>query len=146
MCGKLPTLPEHAFYPSVIWMPSWDSNSGGLESNRRRSQRVMLSVAITVRSDAADAFEEQTQTLIVNAHGALIALGAKVKNGQTLWIKNQSTHEEQACKVVFLGQPSEVKTQVGIEFTARCPGFWRIAFPPEDWNVPERSPAIPTKK
>jgi hypothetical protein len=127
-------------------MPNWTSDPDGPESNRRRSQRVMLSVAITVRSDGPNAFEEETQTLIVNAHGALIALGAKVKNGQTLWVKNQSTHEEQACKVVFLGQPSDLKTQVGIEFTGRCPGFWRIAFPPEDWNVPERTHAIPTKK
>jgi hypothetical protein len=127
-------------------MPNWNPNLGGPESNRRRSQRVMLSVAITVWSDGPDAFEEETKTLIVNAHGALIALGAKIKNDQTLWIRNQATHEEQACKVVFLEQAAQGKNQVGIEFTARCPGFWRIAFPPEDWNVPERTPVTSTKK
>ena len=127
-------------------MPNWISNPDGPESNRRRSQRVMLSVAVIVSSDRPQGFEEETQTLIVNAHGALIALGAKVSNGEMLRIKNQTTQQERACKVVFLGSPSEGKIQVGIEFTARCPGFWRIAFPPEDWNVPEYTPVAPTKK
>ena len=106
----------------------------------------MLSVAITVWNQDGDPFEEQTQTLIVNAHGALIALAAKVQNGQMLRIRNQTTHEEQICKVVYLGETSGEKTQVGIEFTTGCPGFWRIAFPPEDWNVQERVPATSTRK
>ena len=127
-------------------MPNWKPNLGGPESNRRRSQRVMLGVAIAVRGDGSGAFQEETKTLIVNAHGALIELGAKVNNGQALWIKNQTTQEEQACKVVFLGQQFRGKSQVGIEFTERCPGFWRIAFPPEDWNVSEQTPVVPTKK
>ncbi len=127
-------------------MPDWNPSQAGPESNRRRSQRVMLNIAVAVRSDGPDAFEEDTKTLIVNAHGALIALAAKVRNGRMLWIRHHATQEEQACKVVFLGQQTEGKTQVGIEFTARCPGFWRIAFPPEDWNVPEDAPVIPAKR
>lgn len=127
-------------------MPKWDPNLGVPESNRRRSQRVMLNVAVIVSSDGPQGFKEGTQTLIVNAHGALIALGANVSHGEVLRIKNQTTQEEQPCKVVFLGSPSEEKKQVGIEFNVRCPGFWRIAFPPEDWNVPEHTPVSPTKK
>ena len=127
-------------------MPPWNSNLDGPESNRRRSQRVVLSVGVTVWSDGPDAFEEQTQTLVVNAHGALIALRAKVKKGQTLWIRNQSTQAVQASSVVFLGETSEGKSELGIEFTEERPGFWRIAFPPEDWNVPEHAPVTPMKK
>ena len=127
-------------------MSTWDPIKGGSESSRRRSQRVLVSVPITVSSEGGSReapFQEETQTLVVNAHGAMIALAAKVVKGQTLWMKNRATQENHTCKVVYLGPPAGGKAQVGVDFTSSSPDFWRIAFPPEDWVMPAPDP-VPT--
>jgi PilZ domain len=130
-------------------MSTWDPSRGGSESSRRRSQRVIVSVPIVVASTGGTkdaAFEEETQTLVVNAHGAMVALSAKVVKGQMLRLRNRATQEELACKVVYLGPPSGGKVQVGVDFTSSAPDFWRIAFPPEDWVLPDPLPAAGKKK
>jgi hypothetical protein len=130
-------------------MSTWDPTKGGGDSNRRRSQRVIVSVPVTVSNEGGKkeaAFEEETQTLVVNAHGAMIALAAKVGKGQTVRVKNRATQEDQVCKVVYVGPASGGKVQVGIDFTSSAPDFWRIAFPPEDWVVPDPEPATRKNK
>jgi hypothetical protein len=115
---------------------------GGPDPGRRRSQRVILSLAVTVRTDGGPkdaSFEEETRTLVVNLHGALIILAAKVTKGQMLRLMNRATKEEQQCRVASVGLPSEGKTQVGVEFLKPSPDFWHISFPPEDWVLPEPS-------
>jgi len=142
-------LSEFARCSSVVSMSNWDPTKGGGESNRRRSQRVIVSVPVTVSSEpgSKDAvFKEETQTLVVNAHGAMVALAAKVVKGQTLRLKNRATQEDVTCKVVYLGPAAGGKIQVGIDFTSKTPDFWRIAFPPEDWVLPDPLPAIARKK
>ena len=109
---------------------------------RRRSQRVILSLRVIVRTEdgpKATSFEEETHTLIVNAHGALIALKSKVAKGQKLRLTNRATKAEQVCRVANLGPTSEGKAQIGVEFLKPSPDFWQISFPPEDWVVPESS-------
>lgn len=120
-------------------MPDWNSSAGGPESSRRRSQRVILSVAVTVSGQTGAAkttFSEDTKTLVVNVHGALVTLAAKVEKGGTVLLTNRATHETQPCKVMYLGPMSEGKTQVGLEFVQPAPEFWHIAFPQEHWNAP----------
>jgi hypothetical protein len=127
-------------------MSTWDPTKGGADSNRRRSQRVIVSVPVTVSSEGGNrdaAFQEEAQTLVVNAHGAMIALAAKVARGQMLRVMNRSTQEDQTCKVVYLGPATGGKAQVGVDFMSKAPDFWRIAFPPEDWVVPAPDP-MPT--
>ncbi|MGH9726156.1 MAG: hypothetical protein ACRD41_13915 [Candidatus Acidiferrales bacterium] len=101
--------------------------------------RVLLSVPITVAGESADRrkFEEETRTLVVNAHGALIALGMAVANGQTITISNKTTQASQECRIVYLGTPQGGKTQLGVEFVSPTPSFWQIDFPPDDWVVPD---------
>jgi hypothetical protein len=120
-------------------MSSWDPTKGGPDPKSRRSQRVIVSVPVTVSNEGGSrdaAFHEETQTLVVNAHGAMIAIAAKVTKGQMVRVKNRATEEEHVCKVVYLGPASGGKVQVGVDFTSSSPDFWRIAFPPEDWVVP----------
>jgi outer membrane usher protein FimD/PapC len=103
---------------------------------------VILTLAVTVRtveSPKDASFEEESHTLIVNAHGALVALASKVKKGQRLLLTNRASKEAQLCRVVSFGATSENKTQVGVEFLQPSPDFWHISFPPEDWVVPEPS-------
>jgi hypothetical protein len=114
-------------------MGNWDTSAP--ESIRRRSQRVILSIPITVSGETMQGpFSEKTQTLVINAHGALITLAARVSHGQKLGLKSSTHPETQACTVVFVGPTAEGRTQFGVEFTKPAPHFWQIAFPPQDWS------------
>ena len=113
---------------------------------RRRSQRVLMQVGIRIRGKDAQGkdFEEGTETLAINAHGALILLNARVISGGVVHMKHNKTGEEQECHVAFLGPVRSGKAEIGVEFTTPSPNFWRVAFPPDDWSPksPEaRSPA-----
>jgi hypothetical protein len=123
-------------------MATWNPSKVGPDSKRRRSQRVILSVAVTVRAegDRDASFEEETQTMVVNAHGALIGIAHKVEKGQKLRLTNRATKIELDCQVTYLGPVAGNKAQIGVEFIKPSPYFWHIDFPPEDWTVPEQSP------
>ena len=110
-----------------------------LDTGRRRSMRVLLSVPIHVsgKTKANQDFDEETRTLVVNAHGALISLAAKVVAGQEVTLSNSSTQISTECRIVYLGNSTSGKVQMGIEFVKPCPSFWQIDFPPDDWVVPE---------
>jgi len=101
--------------------------------------RVLLSVPIYVTGQNREGqkFEEQTRTLVVNAHGALISLAAKVIAEQRIQVSNRATRKVMDCRVVYVGNPAAGKMQMGVEFIEPCPSFWQIDFPPEDWVVPE---------
>lgn len=105
-------------------------------ASRRRSQRVLMQVGIRVRGKDAQGkdFEEMTETLAVNAHGALILLNARVISGAIIHVKHNKTEEEQECHVAFLGPVRSGRAEVGVEFTSPHATFWRVAFPPEDWS------------
>jgi hypothetical protein len=122
-------------------------DQGSTKSSGRRSQRVLLNMPIIVRTEAGPrgtGFTEETQTLVVNAHGALIAVAGRLEQGQTFYIANRVTHEEEQCRVIYVGPVTAGKAQVGIEFAKPSPDFWRITFPPEDWVTPEST--APTSK
>jgi uncharacterized surface anchored protein len=101
--------------------------------------RVLLSVPIIVSGQNAknQDFKEETRTLVVNAHGALIALEAQVVAQQTVTLSNKSTQQSIECRVVHIGSAQGGKTQVGMEFIKPSGKFWQIDFPPDDWVVPE---------
>lgn len=125
-------------------MTTLNPTKTGNDARRRRSQRVILSLPVMVRTDGAlpnKSFEEQTQTLVVNAHGALVTLSGAVEKGQSLLLINRATHEDRLCHVVYVGPAAGGKAQVALEFKVPSPDFWRIAFPPEDWTMPDQVPA-----
>lgn len=101
--------------------------------------RVLLSVPILVRGKTAQnrEFSEETRTLVVNAHGALISLAAQVLANQSVFVSNNATQQTQECRIVYLGNTQAGKAQMGVEFLSPSPTFWQIDFPPEDWVVPE---------
>ena len=113
--------------------------SGELAAERRRSHRVNIAMPILVRGKkAGQPFEEEVLTISVNAHGCMFHLKTHVTRSQEVAIVNTKTAEELPCKVTFLGQRDGGKVEVGVEFTEPSPLFWRIAFPPEDWDPSER--------
>jgi len=111
-------------------------------AERRRSHRVQIAMPVLVRwKKGTQSFEEQTATISVNAHGCMVRLAAAVARSQELSIINPKTAEELPCTVTFLGPKEGGKTEVGIEFAEPSPVFWRIAFPPENWDPTERKRA-----
>lgn len=115
-------------------------SSGAIRPNRytnqRRSQRVLLSVHILIEGQRINGqpFAEDTHTVVVSVHGALIFLAESVKVAQPLTVRNVKSGEQVACKVVDVGPIHEGKHEIGIEFIEPSRGFWRVAFPPEDWS------------
>ena len=109
------------------------------DPGRRRSMRVLLSVPISVNGKTVQNqdFSEETRTLVVNAHGALISLAAPVVANQTIFVSNNATQETEECRIVYLGNTQAGKAQMGVEFLSPSPTFWQIDFPPEDWVMPE---------
>jgi hypothetical protein len=109
------------------------------ESSRRRSMRVLLSVPIRVtgRTTGNEDFDEQTRTLVVNAHGALISVQASVALDQIITVSSKLTSQARECRVVHVGTPLAGRAQLGIEFVQPSPSFWQIDFPPDDWVVPD---------
>jgi hypothetical protein len=103
---------------------------------RRRSQRVLMQVPVRIRgkNSQKEDFEEFTETLAINAHGALVLLAARLTSGAVVHMKHNKTEEEQECHVAFLGPVRGGKAEIGLEFTTPRPTFWRVAFPPEDWT------------
>jgi PilZ domain len=103
---------------------------------RRRSQRVLMQVPVRIRGNDAQGktFQEETATLAISAHGALILMEGRVTSGGKVFMQHNGTKQEQECHVVFLGPVRSGKAEIGLEFSESCPSFWRVAFPPEDWS------------
>jgi len=130
-------------------MGSFPPSNSGDQNAQRRTQRVIVKVSVMVLAEGAEdrPVSEETRTVTVNAHGAMILLGLKVSIGQLLTLRNSSTREEIACRVVYVSPHESEKRQVGVDFMEPCPRFWRISFPPSDWST--RSPEAkgnPTKQ
>jgi len=104
---------------------------------KRRSQRIELSVPVGVHRprEEGPAFNESTETLVVSAHGALMALADMVAPKQRLLIQNLGSGEQQECRVVYVAKRLTGPPEVAVEFAQPAPSFWRIAFPPADWTA-----------
>jgi hypothetical protein len=117
------------------WIAESRENSW-LAANRRRSQRVLMKLPVRVSSQAAAAsfFEEDTHTLAISAHGALIVVAAPVYRGQRFTLSNVQTNAALECIVAHIDKVPGEETRVGVEFMMPNQTFWRVAFPPKDWT------------
>jgi hypothetical protein len=102
----------------------------------RRSQRIDLNVSVVVHRPPKEGpqFHEITKTLVVSAHGALVALKGMVAPKQRLFLQNTVSGEQQECRVVYVNNELTGPPTVAVEFARPAPSFWRIAFPPADWT------------
>lgn len=101
-----------------------------LHATSRRSQRVFHKVKLQAQGRSQDGrkFREVCETLVVNAHGALLTLRHEVNSSEILVLVNPLTLEEQECRIVFLGGSGERGQRVGVEFLTPAPHFWGIDF------------------
>ena len=97
--------------------------------NRRRSKRVQHRTPVRVRFQDArkNSISEETHTMIVNDHGALILLAAEANIQQIVRLENLTTGEELLCRVASVGATLMGKTQVAVEFITPKPEFWGAA-------------------
>ena len=126
---------------------STKSAAGSTSENtreQRRSRRVHIAMPVIVRGKLGpQPFEEQTLTGVVSAHGCTVRLATQLIHGQRVSIVNPKTAEELPCTVISLGQRDGQKREVGMEFSEPSPLFWRIVFPPDDWDPAERKRPTP---
>ena len=117
---------------------------------QRRSQRIVLCVPllITGRGPGNTPILEHASTVVVNAHGGLLLLQQPVVVGQVLLLNNLTTTEEILCTVVDVSAGTHGEPEVGVEFAQQTPRFWRVSFPPADWNPrsPEAKQLVKSKK
>jgi hypothetical protein len=109
----------------------------GRMSNLRRSQRLYVGVDVEVSFHRAKEPlpPEQTKTVVINAHGALILVRTAVTMGELVTVRNVKTQEQLSCRVVDLSSISESGiAEVGMEFVEPAPQFWHVAFPPANWT------------
>jgi hypothetical protein len=96
------------------------------QMERRRSPRRLLDVPLIVSGETAEnqPFREETFTISVSAHGALVLLATRVALGQTVLLIKPETRQEQQGRVSRLGAPYGGLAQVAVEFAQPVPEFW----------------------
>ena len=104
-------------------------------AGERRSARVLLDVPVAIWGESPDkqAFREETFTVTVSAHGALVMLAAKVSVGQRVILRKLTDSIEIRGRIADVGMPHAGLTQVGIELDRPSPEFWPVSQPPRDW-------------
>lgn len=93
----------------------------------RSSERMSLRVPVVIYgfTKKSGAFHEETDTLTVNASGALVMLKTKLEIGDSVFLLHRSSGNEQEVRVVYLDAYSERETKVGLAFKSPIPDFWR---------------------
>jgi hypothetical protein len=100
-------------------------------TERRRSPRLLLDVALVIRGESLEKkpFREETFTISISATGALVLLAAKVAIGQRLVLMNLRTREEREGRVGRFGSAYGGLAQVAVEFASPAPEFWPAVLP-----------------
>ena len=107
--------------------------------NRRRSERVLLQVAVIIgmKTPEGNEISQDGYTLAVNAHGGLLETGLRVQAGQEVFLANPRTGTREPCRVLHVRRSGGAAFAVTFEFERRAAQFWPILFPPGDWAADE---------
>ncbi len=109
-----------------------------LGEERRRSQRVVLRVPVTLKFQVAgQSVTINGHTVSVNHHGAMLLCPRPLESGAQLTIRNDATRNEVACRVTRAACDSSQGYLVPVEFIQSAADFWQISFPPTDWKPVE---------
>ncbi len=101
-----------------------------------RPQPVALEIPVTVNgartvegSDKREPFSENTKTVLVFSHGAVIRLASSLAPGQLIFLTNEKTKKEVVCQVIKSKNYRSVTGYVELQFTEPAIGFWGMRFP-----------------
>jgi|HubBroStandDraft_6_1064221.scaffolds.fasta_scaffold275068_1 hypothetical protein len=125
-------MPEHADNSSP------ERTAGVMEErNRRRSERVVLRVPVTLSAlmPGGKRISIESKTLVVNAHGGLLDVGLELVRGQQIRLSNLKMEAVTTGRVLRVERSEEGRFSVAFEFEIPAPHFWPVNFPPADWSV-----------
>jgi hypothetical protein len=105
---------------------------------RRRSQRVMLRVPVTLKIIVVGKVVTASATTVsVNDHGAMILCARSFPAHTILELQNGRTDELIQCRVTRTPVENPDGYLIPVEFVTPALAFWRITFPPRDWKPGE---------
>jgi PilZ domain len=113
-------LPEPSARPALNRPPTAEE--------RRRAQRVLLRIAVTIHVAGRPSIQGHTHT--VSASGAMIIVPEPLVQGTKVTIENMKTQNKVEAKVARPSQPSSEGSLVPVEFSSPSPTFWNVFFPP----------------
>src|SRR5262245_21028010 len=94
------------------------------EKERRSSRSFLRAKLIVVGKDhRSKRFRQICETVVVSEHGGLLCIPQEVEMGAELTITSPFTHEEQECRIVFVGDETAKGWRVGVEFLTPAPRF-----------------------
>jgi len=106
------------------------------QTERRRSSRMPFKARIILSGKDAEGFNfaEETETLGVSKHGALLRTSYILNLGQELSVRTKVKERVGQFQVVWMGKAGTTQEGlIGLEWVdARR--FWGVEFPPEDWD------------
>lgn len=110
-------------------------DSATVTTNKRRSERVVLTVPIVVSVRTMDGRirSEKAKTQVVNAHGGLLISELHVVTGQEFDLTNPKTGVTKRCRVVRAEESDDQGFSVAFQFDEPAANFWPVSFPPSDW-------------
>ena len=131
----LSTRTETTVDPVSVEGQHWFVSTEATNMTNRRSTRVFTRIPVRAAGKGTDGkkFRENSQTIVVNAHGGLIYLQETLELGADIVLINPVTEEEQECRVVYIGDMSDRGHRIGLEFNSPAPHFWGVDFAPGDW-------------
>lgn len=128
--GAAPSYPPlKSLAPQVQQQSLVPKTAGSTEKNKRprSSERLPLHVPVVLYgwTKGQGSFQEETATLLVNASGALLTLKSKIAVGETVFLINRASREEQEIRVVYVEQIPEDKALVGVALKYPSAKFWK---------------------
>src|SRR5215470_10716533 len=111
-----------------------------------KSQPVALEVPVVAtgarpgdQSEKRELFNEETETVLVLEHGAVIRLAAAVSVGQLVFLTNKQSGKEIVTQVLRKRSHRPTDCYVELEFTEPASGFWGMEFP--EFETPPKANA-----
>jgi hypothetical protein len=94
---------------------------------RRVTSRKELDINLTVYgwSVGEAAFYEQARALSGNANGGVLLLAIPITEGQDLLLINNTSSQEQICKIVSVRTEDTRTLEVSVRFPMPNPDFWK---------------------
>jgi hypothetical protein len=100
----------------------------------RRSPRKAASIAVRLSSDKmGGSWEEDTETVVLSRHGALMRCNHVAKPGETIQVVRADTGEKAQARVAWQRPLNRDDVRIGVEFVA-CENFWGL-----DWGAVEEA-------
>src|SRR5256884_6292045 len=117
-------------------MGSVSSEQGAEASAETKKQPLPLEVPVVAtgarpgdQSEKRELCTEETETVLVFEHGAVIHLAAAVAVGQLVFLTNKQTGKEIVTQVLRKRSYRPTACYVELDFTEPTTGFWGVEFP-----------------